>query len=159
MRLITMAVLAVVVAGCAANNGAQPPGQTPAAGQTQATGQTQAAGQTQATPANAPRKVKSMDGSFDGEMVGTPAPGSKFARVQIGMHLRQVEDLIGRADDTDSHITGKQFIPFYFGGDMHRLEAFYKGEGVLTFSPEHLGGDANRLIKITVDPSETGYAH
>ena len=63
------------------------------------------------------RIVKSRDGSFDGEIIGTPAPNSKFAKLQIGMGLREVEDLIGRADDTDSHITGKQFIPFFFGGD------------------------------------------
>ena len=101
--------------------------------------------------------MKSRDGSFDGEIIGTPAPESKFAKVRIGMGLRQVEDLIGRSDDEDSHITGKQFIPFFFGGDTHRLEAFYKTEGVLTFSPGHFGGTPNVLIRIHVDPNASGY--
>ncbi len=104
------------------------------------------------------RIVKSQDGSFDGEIIGTPAPNSKFAKLRIGMGLRQVEDLIGRPDDTDSHITGKQFIPFFFGGDTHRLEAYYKNEGELTFSPEHFGGNPNVLIRIWVDPTHTGYS-
>jgi hypothetical protein len=103
------------------------------------------------------RIVKSRDGSFDGEIMGTPAPNSKFAKLQIGMGLREVEDLIGRPDDTDSHITGKQFIPFFFGGDTHRLEAFYKNEGELTFSPAHFGGLPDVLIRIRVDPKATGY--
>jgi hypothetical protein len=103
------------------------------------------------------RIVKSRDGSFDGEIIGTPAPNSKFAKVEIGMGLRQVEDLIGRPDDTDSHITGKQFIPFFFGGDTHRLEAFYKKEGELTYSPAHFGGVPDVLIRITVNPEATGY--
>ncbi len=103
------------------------------------------------------RIVKSLDGSFDGEIIGTPAPESKFAKVRIGMRLRQVEDLIGRPDDTDSHITGKQFIPFFFGGDTHRLEAYYKNEGELTFSPAHFGGLPDVLIRVYVNPKFTGY--
>lgn len=100
-------------------------------------------------PAPESRIVKSQDGSFDGEIIGTPAPNSKFAKVRIGMGLRQVEDLIGRPDDTEGHITGKQFIPFFFGGDTHRLEAYYKNEGELTFSPGHFGGLPDVLIRIT----------
>lgn len=105
------------------------------------------------------RTVKSTDGSFDGEVIGTPAPGSKFAKVQIGMRSAQVEKLIGPPDDSEGHITGKAFIPFFFGGDTQRREAFYKGEGILTYSPEHFGGESNTLIRIIADPSEKGVAH
>ncbi len=73
------------------------------------------------------------------------------------MGRAQVEDLIGPPNDTERHITGKQFIPFFFGGDTHRLEAYYKNEGRLTFSPGHLGGEADVLIGIEVDPKATGY--
>jgi len=119
---------------------------------------------TATAPAAAPstpgaRSVKSIDGSFDGEIIGTPAPNSKFAKLQIGMRQRQVEDLIGRPNDEDGHITGKAFIPFFFGGDTHRIEAFYKDEGQLTYSPPHFGGTANVLIRIIVDPKASGYAH
>jgi len=102
------------------------------------------------------KKVKSEDGSFDGVIIGTPAPASKFAKLRIGMTQRQVEDLIGRPDDEDSHITGKAFIPFFFGGDTHRLEAFYKNEGQLTYSPTHFGGNANVLMRIQVNTQATG---
>lgn len=104
--------------------------------------------------------VKSMDGSFDGEIIGgNPKPGSKFSKVKIGMRLSQVDKLIGEPDDSDGHITGKAFIPFFFGGDTHRLEQFYKGEGILTFSPSHFAGSPDILVAITVDPDEQGVAH
>ena len=112
-----------------------------------------------ATPAASnSHEVKGLDGT-EGEIVGTIIPGSKFSRVQIGMHQQEVENLIGQASDMDSHITGKSFIPFYFGGDAYRQEAFYKGEGILTYSPSHFAGSANTLIRIIVDPAETGHAH
>ncbi len=102
------------------------------------------------------RAVKSADGLIDGEIVGTPAPDSKFAQLQIGMTLGHVENLIGRPNDTDSRITGKQFQPFYFGGDTQRTEAFYKNEGQLTFSNIHPDSAADTLIRIMVNPNATG---
>jgi hypothetical protein len=102
------------------------------------------------------RPVKSADGSIDGEIVGIPATGSKFAQLQIGMTIRQVEDLIGKPNDTDSRITGKQYQPFYFGGDTERTEAFYKNEGKLTFSNIHPDSAADTLIRIVVNPEASG---
>lgn len=119
--------------------------------------------QTKSAPAPTPpvakptvRAVKSADGSIDGEIVGVPAPGSKFAQLQIGMTLEQVQNLIGQPNNTDSRITGKQFQPFYDGGDTQRTEAFYKGEGQLTFSNIHPDSAADTLIRIMVDPNITG---
>ena len=105
------------------------------------------------------RKVRSADGAIDGQIYGTPAPRGKFAKLQIGMPMKQVFDLIGQPTDTDAHITGKVFIPFYFGGDTSQVEAFYKGEGHLTFTGAHFAGAPNRLSEIHVNPAETGYAH
>ncbi len=111
-----------------------------------------------ATPAakDGVQVVRSADGSIKGEIVGTPASDSKFSRLQIGMTLEQVERLIGHPDDTDSRITGKQYQPFHFGGDTQRTEAFYKGEGQLTFSNTQPDSAADRLIRIMVDPNATG---
>ena len=100
--------------------------------------------------------VKSADGLIEGEIVGTPAPGSKFDKLQIGMTLEQVEKLIGQPNDKDSRITGKQYQPFYFGGDTQRTEAFYKGEGQLTFSNLHPDSAADTLIRIIANPNATG---
>lgn len=105
------------------------------------------------------RKVKSRDGKVDGEIYGTPARGSKFARIEIGMSRTRVENLIGRPDDADTHITGRQFTPFYFGGDTQRHEAFYKGEGQLTYSNSSRGSAPDTLIVIQVDPKEAGIRH
>lgn len=114
---------------------------------------------TAGSPAATVRRVKSEDGTFDGEIIGTPEPNSKFAKLRIGMGQRQVEDMIGRPNDEDTYITGKSFIPFYFGGDNYRMETFYKNEGQLTYSPSHFGGTANVLMRIEVNSNATGYRH
>jgi hypothetical protein len=105
---------------------------------------------------SAVRSVMSADGLTKGEIVGIPIPGSKFAQLQIGMKLNQVENLIGRPDKTDSRITGKQYQPLYYGGDTLRTEAFYKDEGQLTFSNINPDNVADTLIRIMVDPNSTG---
>jgi hypothetical protein len=80
-----------------------------------------------------------------------PTPGSPFSKLKIGMSRRQVEQLIGFPDHTSSHITGKQFIPFYFGGDTRRTEASYKGQGILTYDNNSRFGSTDTLLIITVD--------
>ncbi|HEX7931959.1 MAG TPA: hypothetical protein VF573_02635 [Paraburkholderia sp.] len=87
-------------------------------------------------------------GKTDGEIVGTPAKNSKFAKVQIGMGKKEVEDLIGAPNDTHSYVTGKAFIPFYFGKDAYRIQTFYKKEGSLTFEGGGITGS-----------SASGYTH
>src|SRR6267154_1735563 len=102
------------------------------------------------------RKVKSKDGKVDGEIFGTPASKSKFAKLQIGMSRTAAEKLIGVPDDSDTHITGRSFTPFYFGGDTQRYEAFYKNEGQLTYSNDSRFGAPDTLIIISVDRKATG---
>lgn len=102
------------------------------------------------------QSVMSADGLIKGEIVGTPTPESKFAKLKIGMTLEHVESLIGRPNSTDSRITGKQYQPFYFGGDTQRTEAFYINEGQLTFSNMHPDSAADTLIRIMVNPKATG---
>lgn len=89
------------------------------------------------------RTVKSRNGQFDGEIVGTPAPNSKFAKLQIGMTMGEVSSLIGGPDDMIRHETGKRWIPFYFGNDAERIQVLYRGEGCLT----HTGGPTARSRK------------
>lgn len=87
-----------------------------------------------------------------------PAPGSKFAKLQVGMHSKEVMDLIGPPTDQKSYQTGKAWIPFHFGGDNFRSEYHYKGEGTLTFSAGGLNDmGSEKLIKINVNPQESGY--
>jgi hypothetical protein len=110
---------------------------------------------TAASPASNVRTVKSRDGTFEGEMVGTPAANSKFAKLQIGMTMREVTGLIGGPDDMIRHETGKRWIPFYFGNDAQRLQVIYKGEGCLTYTGGNVfGGGDSELIRITAAPKD-----
>lgn len=103
------------------------------------------------------RYVKSRDGSFDGEIWGTPAKNSKFANLQIGMSQAEVEDKIGRPSDMKTYVTGKAWIPFYFGTDAHRFETYYKGVGSLIYTGGGIGGGRGVLVGINHDASEDGY--
>ena len=110
---------------------------------------------TTATGSNA-RIVKSKDGKIDGEVIGSPASGSKFDKLEIGMSSTAVVMLIGVPDDQISHITWKEFIPFYFGSGTAEMEYFYTHSGRLTFGNE--GGSLTEytLIKIENNPQAEG---
>jgi len=85
-----------------------------------------------------------------GVIVGKPAPGSKFAKLKIGMTLNQVEKTIGRPTKQWTHPTGKASIPFYFGPDRWVIQYSYKGEGVLTLN----SGGEQLLTQIEVNKAE-----
>jgi hypothetical protein len=103
------------------------------------------------------RKVKGL-GDYEGEITGKPGPNSSFNKLQIGMPMRQVTDLIGQPTDQGAYITGKAFIPFYFGGDKHRYEMVYKSQGRLIFAGGGMGDySSGNLIWIIHNPTEGGY--
>jgi hypothetical protein len=86
----------------------------------------------------------------EGEVVGTPAPNSKFAKLKLGMSKKQVTDLIGFPSDQNTRIGGKAFIPFYYGEDRTETLFYYKSEGSLLFGGQKLTG-------IYVDKNASGY--
>src|SRR5512135_806360 len=53
------------------------------------------------------------EAAAEGAIVGKPAPGSKFAKLKIGMTLKQVDKLIGPPSSEWQRPTGKAHIPFY----------------------------------------------
>jgi len=94
----------------------------------------------------------------EGEIIGTPAKNSKFTQLQLGMGMKQVTDLIGPPTDQGAYVTGKAFIPFYYGGDRYRHELAYKGQGRLVFAGGSRGNlGVGRLIRITHNENESGY--
>lgn len=97
-------------------------------------------------------------GNGEGTFVGTPAKNSKFAKLKIGMGRKEVEDLIGIPNDSHAYVTGKAWIPFYFGKDAYRFQTFYKKEGSLTFEGGGITGTSGKLIRVNVDGAATGYA-
>ncbi|WP_200954324.1 hypothetical protein [Rhizobacter sp. Root1221] len=112
-----------------------------------------------AAPAPAPAPATKEDKKKpQGEVVGTPAPGSKFNKVQFGMGMKQVTDLVGQPTDQGAYVTGKAFIPFHFGGDTYRHELLYKGVGRLVFAGGSFGNYGNsKLIRIIHNADESGY--
>ncbi|AVY65830.1 MULTISPECIES: hypothetical protein [Xanthomonas translucens group] len=93
---------------------------------------------------------------YEGEITGKPAPGSKFTQLKIGMPMKQVTDLIGEPTDQGSYVTGKAFIPFFYGGDRYRYELAYKGQGRLVFAGKSMGSGGN-LIWIIHNKNDSGY--
>jgi hypothetical protein len=103
------------------------------------------------------QKVKGL-GDWEGEITGKPAAGSRFTKLQIGMSMKQVTDTVGQPTDSGAYITGKAWIPFYFGSDRHRFEMVYKGQGRLIFAGGSLGNfTGGNLIWIIHNASESGY--
>ena len=103
------------------------------------------------------RSVKGIN-DFEGEITGTAASNSRFAQLQIGMSIRQAMDICGPPNDQGAYITGKAFIPFYFGSDRSRFELIYRGQGRLIFAGGSIGNyTGGNLIWIINSASESGY--
>ncbi|ANQ86005.1 hypothetical protein [Azoarcus olearius] len=151
LLIALLATGALFAAGCTSN-------QSRPAAQSSTSSSADTSAKTTTTSDGRPhRYVKSRDGSFEGEIWGTPAKNSKFTSLQIGMSQAEVEDKIGRPSDMKSYVTGKAWIPFYFGNDGHRFETFYKGQGSLIYTGGGIGGGRGQLVGINHDASEDGY--
>lgn len=150
IRLCFPLILVASLAGCATVSLEEPAKPSASSPRAASTAGTVGPGET--------RIVPSKDGSFEGEIVGTAAAGSRFAQLQIGMEALPVQRLIGIPDAMHAHETGKRWIPFYFGTDARRMITLYKGEGCLTFTGGNdWGGGSSQLIRIEVDPSGRCY--
>jgi len=118
-----------------------------------------------ATPAPAPAPAAPGDtvhvkgiGDWEGDITGKPAAGSRFTKLTIGMGMRQVTDITGQPTDQGAYVTGKAWIPFYFGSDRYRHELVYKGQGRLIFAGGSAGDWSNgHLIWIIHNAAEPGY--
>lgn len=94
-----------------------------------------------------------------GSEVAHPAPpGTPLERVRVGMGQREVQDLLGQPTDQKHYVTGKAFIPYYFGPDSSRVAYYYKGMGRVLFSGGNAFGEVGSVLRVEYDPSETGYA-
>jgi hypothetical protein len=144
-KFVTITAIALICSACSSTSGT---GSTPAAQPVAA-----------AAPKSDTRVVKSRDGTYTGEIVGTPAANSRFAKLQIGMSMNETQEILGRAPDRfHTYESGKRWIPFYFGNDARRLQALYKDEGCLIFTGGNVWGSAGGdLIQITADPSGACY--
>lgn len=111
------------------------------------------------TPKDTQKDTQTVKGinDWEGEITGKPAPGSRFTKLQIGMSLKQVTDLIGQPTDQGAYMTGKAWIPFYYGSDRYRHEMVYKGQGRLIFAGGSVGDyTSGHLISIIHNAKEGG---
>lgn len=169
-RLLTVSVTvaaAGLMAGCVTPGGtkadAPDAGKAPAAAAAPATPKI-GPGMNERGEVTDPKKVESGFGrsvkglnDTEGEITGKPVAGSKFNKLQIGMGFKEATDIAGTPTDQGAYVTGKAFIPFFFGSDRHRIEVVYKGQGRLVFAGSS-GFDSNaHLIWIIHSAAELGY--
>lgn len=90
--------------------------------------------------------------------IPVPVPESSiFAKVKIGMEQQLVFSLLGPPTSTGGYVTGKAWIPFYFGGDKTRTIARYKGEGYIVFSQNNSFSSEYNVQSIHYNAEETGF--
>ena len=83
-------------------------------------------------------------------------PPSPIEQIRQGMGFREVESILGPPTDRDlPHITGKVFIPFYFGDDAVEATWYYKDLGRVVFSSGTFSPWA--VEEVVPDPNEPGY--
>jgi hypothetical protein len=89
-----------------------------------------------------------------------PAPAkSKLSKVQVGMTEPQVSAILGVPNDSKAYITGKAFIPYYFGPDQSRFACYYRGEGRVIFAGgNQWGAGRGKVVQVEYDPNEDGNA-
>ncbi|MEX2207948.1 MAG: hypothetical protein WEF50_17110 [Myxococcota bacterium] len=82
-----------------------------------------------------------------------PIPaGHAFGKVTNGMTETDVRKILGEPTRSKDYMTGKAWIPWYYGSDTSRQEWTYKGKGLITFSRNRYSGGL-KVIKVTYDPS------
>ena len=152
MRSISVLIMAGLLTACASSQpktaSSQPAASQPAAAVPAAA----------EVPSNT-KIVKSMDGGFEGKIVDNIKPGSRFAKLKIGMKMAEVTALIKAPDDMSRHETGKRWIPFCYGPVAQWVQVYYAGEGCLTYTGGNFfGGAGNQLIRITADPTRACFS-
>ena len=73
--------------------------------------------------------------------------------LELGMNDTQVRNKIGNPDNSKSYMTGKAWIPFYYGPDTHRQEWIDSGVGRVVFSRNRWTGGL-KVIKLQHNPAE-----
>ena len=89
----------------------------------------------------------------------TPVPpGHAFAQVKMGMTMSDVATAIGEPSDKNRYVSGKAWIPWYFGNDVTREEWHYKGKGTIVFAAgNQFGGGGTEVVQVNYNPEESGY--
>lgn len=91
--------------------------------------------------------------STNTENTDTPPPAdSKLAQIKKGMTDSEVRSVLGEPMSSNSYMTGKNWIPFYYGGDTRRTDYLYPELGRVVFSMNRYSGSL-KVIRIIYDPN------
>jgi hypothetical protein len=109
----------------------------------------------------AQRAPRSERPGADAEATKLPPPpaSSPLAKVQVGMTEPQVSAILGVPNDSKAYVTGKAFIPYYYGADQSRFACYYRGQGRVIFSGgNQWGAGRGKVVQVEYDPREDGIA-
>lgn len=163
-KTVSLVALAVLLGGCTQMESlkSKVSGDESAETSSSSTQQTSAAREPQQTASNnasteRSSKTRAKQVEEESGIYGNPPAGSPFSKIKVGMSSRQVADLIGEPTDQKVYVTGKAWIPFYFGKDASRMEYRYKGQGVITLMSENRVSSAYKVYRVIYNPKEEGY--
>ena len=98
-------------------------------------------------------------GAAPAEAAAAPVPaGSPLAKVKVGMSEQDVRAILGPPTQENEYVSGKAFIPFYYGPDRTRRAYFYKGMGRVVFAGGSGFNRTGKVSRIEYDPAESGTA-
>jgi len=86
-------------------------------------------------------------------VMSVPA-GSKLAKIDVGMSEQQVRKAIGEPDDIRIYPTGKNWIPFYFGGDTMRADWSYSKVGKVVLSNPSRWSRTMKVVELRPNTDE-----
>jgi hypothetical protein len=72
------------------------------------------------------------------------------------MRPDEVQKIAGAPTTIRPYITGKAFIPWYFGPDRTRTAYYYKGQGRVIFSGDGGLGTNSTVLQVEYDPTDPG---
>ncbi len=76
---------------------------------------------------------------------------SPLAKITIGMSDSDVRMALGEPSSQNAYMTGKGWIPFYYGPDTSRTDYVYDGIGRVVFSRNQYSGQL-KVIDVVHEP-------
>lgn len=81
--------------------------------------------------------------------------GSSLSKIEIGMTDAEVRALLGEPASIRSYPTGKNWIPFYFGGDTYRFDWIYSKTGRVIFANTNRFSRSIKVVEVIDNPEES----
>lgn len=133
--LLASVALAIALSGCASSGGGASDASSGGS-----TSEASSSGSSSAAPA--------------AKKPSTEVPASSpLANIEIDMTQQQVTDILGQPSRMKNYPTGRNWIPFYFGGDTYRFDWIYPGKGKVVLANTSRFSTALKVVDVIHDPS------